>query len=181
MRDYFSPRDGFWLCPRFGSASFTFQFNLFHRRAWFGTGSRPSMSTSFFICRLSLLSRLLFCVWCNSFLYNTIFSFRLLATVDLKVLNEIDLNMCLRCCTLHCWNTLSSRIAINPRQFILWHDINRGYLCLCYEVCHTKLVINLYFLAHLENIFESSIVWECIFCETGRIMNDCIDDSLCKS
>lgn len=69
--------------------------------------------------------------WCNSFLYNSIFSFQLLATVDLKVLNEIDLNVCLRCCALpnpssrlwtmrswHRWNTLCSRIAINPRQFI---------------------------------------------------------------
>lgn len=86
MKDYFSPREGFWLRSRFGSTSSTFQFNLFHRRSCFGTGSSFAVSLSFFF---PFYLTFCFVFWCNS-LCNSV------SSAHVKKLKETDLNMCLR-------------------------------------------------------------------------------------
>lgn len=99
MRDYFSPREGFWLRSRFGSTSSTFQFNLFHRRTWFGTGSSPSASPSFFFCCLSFffsLSTLPSALCFDVTLCVIVFHPAAGSSTCEKILSETDLNMCLR-------------------------------------------------------------------------------------
>lgn len=148
MRDYFSPREGFWLRSRFGSTSSTFQFNLFHRKTWFGTGSSPSASPSFFFCCLSslLLSTLPSALCFDVILCVTVVHPAAGTGTCERELNGTDFNLCLRS------QSFSSRLkdevasllrlsirtkSIIHRYFI--HDMTSLWGWFVYEVCHTKL------------------------------------------